>query len=295
MLVPTATQPGSAGHGRHQANLQTRSMAIARGARASRGLGRRGRPLAAVVLALFAASSTVVPVMAGPTLLSAPAADPSPTAEPSPTSEPTPATTPSPTPEPSPTTEPSSSPSPSPPPDPTPSPEPTPTPSPSPEPTPTPLPTWPTTITPAGPTLTFYGRGYGHGVGLSQYGARGRALSGETSAQILAAYYRRSAPSTTSPTRTVRVLVLQGYRATAASPLTIFGRSGSWRIAGVSRTFPADALLRVWRTTATVNGRTNVTWRLRVLAADRITVLYAAKVSGSIVVRPTDGAGRLQL
>src|SRR5258708_1613480 len=27
------------------------------------------------------------------------------------------------------------------------------------------------------PDLTFYGRGYGHGVGMSQYGARGRALA----------------------------------------------------------------------------------------------------------------------
>ena len=31
----------------------------------------------------------------------------------------------------------------------------------------------------ARPTVTFYGRGYGHGVGMSQYGARGRALAGQ--------------------------------------------------------------------------------------------------------------------
>lgn len=33
------------------------------------------------------------------------------------------------------------------------------------------------------------GGGWGHGVGMSQYGARGRADAGQTSAQILAAYY----------------------------------------------------------------------------------------------------------
>ena len=42
-----------------------------------------------------------------------------------------------------------------------------------------------------GATVTFYGRGYGHGVGMSQYGARGRALAGEDAAAILAHYYQR--------------------------------------------------------------------------------------------------------
>src|SRR4051794_2485387 len=34
------------------------------------------------------------------------------------------------------------------------------------------------------PNLTFYGRGYGHGVGMSQYGARGRALAGQLAPEI---------------------------------------------------------------------------------------------------------------
>ena len=41
--------------------------------------------------------------------------------------------------------------------------------------------------------LTFHGRGYGHGVGMSQYGARGRALAGQIAPTILAHYY----PATT--------------------------------------------------------------------------------------------------
>jgi hypothetical protein len=50
----------------------------------------------------------------------------------------------------------------------------------------------------APPTITFYGRGYGHGVGLSQYGARGRALAGQTAATILAHYYQGTTLATIS-------------------------------------------------------------------------------------------------
>jgi Sporulation protein and related proteins len=39
------------------------------------------------------------------------------------------------------------------------------------------------------PVHTFYGRGWGHGVGLCQNGTFGMALAGRTHAQILAAYY----------------------------------------------------------------------------------------------------------
>src|SRR4051812_38473309 len=45
------------------------------------------------------------------------------------------------------------------------------------------------TVTPGTTTLTVTGHGWGHGHGMSQYGARGAALAGLTSAQILAFYY----------------------------------------------------------------------------------------------------------
>lgn len=45
------------------------------------------------------------------------------------------------------------------------------------------------TITTTEDTLTFHTIGYGHGVGLSQYGARYLAEQGQTYAQILAHYY----------------------------------------------------------------------------------------------------------
>ncbi|MFA9445020.1 SpoIID/LytB domain-containing protein [Egicoccus sp. AB-alg6-2] len=45
--------------------------------------------------------------------------------------------------------------------------------------------------------VTFEGRGWGHGVGMSQYGARGRAEDGQDYRQILAAYYDGREPTVT--------------------------------------------------------------------------------------------------
>ena len=54
-------------------------------------------------------------------------------------------------------------------------------PTPSPTATPTVAPTGPVTL---GSSVTFYGRGYGHGVGLSQYGAQGRATDGQKPSEL---------------------------------------------------------------------------------------------------------------
>jgi SpoIID/LytB domain protein len=45
--------------------------------------------------------------------------------------------------------------------------------------------------------VVLHGQGWGHGVGLGQYGARGRAERGETYEEILAAYYAGLEPTTT--------------------------------------------------------------------------------------------------
>jgi SpoIID/LytB domain protein len=46
--------------------------------------------------------------------------------------------------------------------------------------------------------VIVHGRGWGHGVGLGQYGALGRAEDGESYEQILAAYYDGLGPTTTA-------------------------------------------------------------------------------------------------
>jgi stage II sporulation protein D len=54
-------------------------------------------------------------------------------------------------------------------------------------------------------TFTIRGAGFGHGVGMSQYGALGYAQHGWTAPQILAHYYTGTALGTTDPARQLRI------------------------------------------------------------------------------------------
>ena len=60
------------------------------------------------------------------------------------------------------------------------------------------------------------GRGWGHGVGMSQYGAYGQALAGRTYDQILAHYYTGTEIGKTGR-KEVRVLLAEGRRAVTIS------------------------------------------------------------------------------
>ena len=63
---------------------------------------------------------------------------------------------------------------------------------------------------PATTLFVITGRGWGHGVGLSQWGAYGLAKSGQTHEQILAHYYRGTSLDTRSATTQVNVLLADG-------------------------------------------------------------------------------------
>jgi stage II sporulation protein D len=71
--------------------------------------------------------------------------------------------------------------------------------------------------------FTIRGAGFGHGVGLSQYGAYGYALHGVTYDRILAHYYQGTALGTTDPNATVRVLV----QSTSSARFSGAARAGS--------------------------------------------------------------------
>lgn len=264
-------------------------MFIARPAWGTHGPDRPARWLTAILLAIAILAALVVPAFA---------ADPAPGAGSGvsvTTSESAaPATSPSPAADPAPTTT-ATPPAPAPTPTPSPSPSPTASPAPTPTATPWPTPAWPTTVTTLGSSVRFYGRGYGHGVGLNQYGARGRALGGQTAEQIVAAYFRGATSSPTNPARAVRVLLMSGFSAASSAPLVIYGRGGAWAVSGVDAAFPANAVLRTWRTTTTVSGVSTTTWRVKVIAADGATVLRSGTVTGRPVVRPLEAATRLQL
>ena len=100
-------------------------------------------------------------------------------------------------------------------------------------------------MTVPGSSVTLFGRGWGHGVGLSQYGARGRAFAGQDAATILAHYYPGTTLGSIPTTTQVRVLLVDDLVPTVASPLAVTARGGAWTIDGVPGTFPADARLRL--------------------------------------------------
>jgi hypothetical protein len=65
--------------------------------------------------------------------------------------------------------------------------------------------------------MTIRGAGFGHGVGMSQYGAMGYAEQGATYDQILAHYYTGTALGTADLSQPVRVLLASSSGATTFS------------------------------------------------------------------------------
>ena len=126
-----------------------------------------------------------------------------------------------------------------------------------------------------GDTVTFFGRGYGHGVGMSQYGARGRALAGQSSTTILAHYYRGATLGTVPTTTRIRVRILYGWTANAERPAHRLrpARPVDDR-RDRRRSFPADAVLRVIPKTVTTSTGPPTTWPIRVTSATGV-VLYS--------------------
>ncbi|MEX1170821.1 MAG: SpoIID/LytB domain-containing protein [Chloroflexota bacterium] len=148
-----------------------------------------------------------------------------------------------------------------------------------------------------GETVTFHGRGYGHGVGMSQYGARGRAQAGEDSATILGHYYQGATLAALDPTTRIRVLVLSTWIARADRPLVVYGRLGSWSIDGVGGEFAPDARLRLLPPEAAAPGvavATDTPWRLLVQGADG-AILFDGLAPSDFTIRGTTADGRLQL
>lgn len=127
-------------------------------------------------------------------------------------------------------------------------------------------------------TVTFTGIGWGHGVGLSQYGARNRANAGQTYRQIVRAYYpgtrwgraggvvRVRLDADTS--KDVQVLAMKGLRlqqvgraAKRRLPVTVRGKQVQrWRIVPAGDRSKVQWKARgSWRTWRTLRGDTQFT------------------------------------
>jgi SpoIID/LytB domain protein len=124
-----------------------------------------------------------------------------------------------------------------------------------------------TTTVPASGRVTLSGHGFGHGIGMSQYGAQGAARAGVPYAQILATYY----PGTTLASRggSIRVLVSQdtsdAVDVRAASGLT-FRKLGT----SFKKSLPTS-----------IGGRKVTTWRIVRVASRTTQSTLQYRVSGS--------------
>ena len=100
---------------------------------------------------------------------------------------------------------------------------------------------------PGTPTFVISGRGWGHGVGMAQWGALGFAQEGATYAEILAHYYRGTTLGPAGVSR-VRVLLAQGrsqLSVSSAAPFT--ARDGLlrlWHLPAGAQTFGPGLRLR---------------------------------------------------
>lgn len=84
-------------------------------------------------------------------------------------------------------------------------------------------------------TFTFKGRGWGHGIGMSQWGARGLAEKGETATQILKHYYAATEVEKKTLPSSIRVGLLQERAEIwieASGPFDLYDRTGAVRAAG---------------------------------------------------------------
>jgi stage II sporulation protein D len=100
--------------------------------------------------------------------------------------------------------------------------------------------------------LVIDGAGFGHGVGMSQYGAYGLALHGSDYRTILAHYYSHTALATI-PNRVIRVLLMSGRGSVTVSGATAVGA----RRLNPATTYTAR--MGGGRVVLTANGRTAAT------------------------------------
>jgi SpoIID/LytB domain protein len=97
------------------------------------------------------------------------------------------------------------------------------------------------TLVPASFDIT--GSGFGHGVGLSQYGARGMALAGYTADQIVKHYYVKTTIGVESTATTLRVGLAQDQKYVAVRGEDLGGQGGrlTVSIGTTTRTLQVDS------------------------------------------------------
>ncbi|HEX4190648.1 MAG TPA: SpoIID/LytB domain-containing protein [Marmoricola sp.] len=112
-------------------------------------------------------------------------------------------------------------------------------------------------VLPVGPTtpVTITGDGFGHGIGMSQYGAQARATAGQSAETILSFYYPQTARGTLNPM--VRVLITEDDHITMVRP----AKGLKVTDVGTGKTYllPTSNKATAWRLRI-VSGKTRLAW-----------------------------------
>jgi len=163
-----------------------------------------------------------------------------------------------------------------------------------------------TAAAPVPPSFTFTGSGWGHGLGMSQYGAYGMALDGYSATQILEHYYNPATVVRRAGEPTIRVLVLgeKSYDGTVTSVTLTRDAATTWtletapgtsvKVAAASLTFTYSTASGTARVSTIVDGReyrTNPSsWRDLRLTWSGGTVTVPRANAGSGTVRYAHGS-----
>ena len=127
--------------------------------------------------------------------------------------------------------------------------------------------------------VVITGGGWGHGLGLSQWGAYGRALNGETAEQILRHYYTGVAVQTVNLPSSVRVGLLQARSSISfgARPVTKDGGTVAFRVPGVKESVATGGGGASWRVEPAASGGVRLFKNGRQVVNDGVDVFANSK------------------
>jgi SpoIID/LytB domain protein len=161
-----------------------------------------------------------------------------------------------------------------------------------------------------GQALVLTGRGWGHGIGMVQWGAYGKAERGLGYADILAAYYGGLRPQPTQLPGTIRILIAEGLRSITVAPSGEAqtnprpGATPPWAITGngslrVRHVSPPAPILEITRPRIPRQIIAGQPLPVRITASDDVDVAVELAGPGEAVTagpRPVEeGTARLRL
>jgi SpoIID/LytB domain protein len=164
---------------------------------------------------------------------------------------------------------------------------------------------------PEGDVLVLTGRGWGHGIGMVQWGAYGKAKRGLGYADILAAYYGGLRPQPIDLPGTIRILIAEGLRSVVVEPSgeartdpTLAPRA-PWRITGVRKLRvhhgrSPPPVLSVTEVRLPLRAASGQPYRVRLNASDEVEVRLELLRDGEVVGRTDsraleEGSARVRL